>query len=196
MFKVNSRKTRLDLLARCAVEWRGVPVKEVVSGGFWVVSDGFCWLQVISDGFKWFSVLVATRMLQHTQEFFLFCNHKRTWLTEVIQFFCLKYDSKKKIIVVLPPSRLKISDYFLYSIVLFPTLLLPILYPMSCKKLHLKEVLKRNIHKTQRKCSFSVNHLKFLWKQEDYSLSRGDWENWDKIGRSPHRMEGDGKSIK
>ena len=35
-------------------EWRGVPVKQVVLGGFWVASDGFCWLRVTSNGFIWF----------------------------------------------------------------------------------------------------------------------------------------------
>ena len=40
----------------------GVPVKQVVSGGFWVFSDGFCWLRVISDSFRWFAVLVVTRI--------------------------------------------------------------------------------------------------------------------------------------
>ena len=121
-------------------EWRGVPVKQVVSGGFWVVSDGFCWLRVISNGFRWFAVLVVTRISQHTEELFLYCTHERTWLTEVIRFFYSKQDSKKKIIVVLSPSRLKTSDYFLYSVVLFLILLFPILYSLSYKKLLLKEI--------------------------------------------------------
>ena len=59
------------------MDWRGVPVKKVVSGGFWVVSDGFCWLRVISDGFRWFVVLVATRIVQHTEDLFLYSTHER-----------------------------------------------------------------------------------------------------------------------
>ena len=109
-------------------EWRGVPVRQVVLGRFWIVSNGFCWLRLISDSFKWFVVLVVTRILQHTQELFLYRTHEITWFTEVIQSFHSKLDSKKKIIVVLSSSRLKISNYFLYFIVLFPILLFPILY--------------------------------------------------------------------
>ena len=66
------------MLARCAVEWRGVPVKEVVSDGFWVVSDDFCWLGMISDGFRWVAVLVVTRISQNTEELFLYYANERT----------------------------------------------------------------------------------------------------------------------
>ena len=128
------------MLARCMAEWRRVPVKQVVSGGFWLVSDGFCRLRVISDGFRWFAVLVVTRISQHTEELFLYHTHERTWLTEVIRSYYSKKGSRKKIIVLLPPSRLKISDYFLYSIVLFPILLFPILYSISYKRLLLTEI--------------------------------------------------------
>ena len=54
------------------LEWRGFPLVKVILGGFWVVSDGFCWLRVISDGFKWFGVLVVTPITQHTEELTLF----------------------------------------------------------------------------------------------------------------------------
>ena len=111
----------------------GVPLQQVVSGIFWVVSNGFCWLRAISDGFRWFAVLVVARISQHTEELFLYCTHERTWLTEVIRFFYSKQDSNKKIIVVLSPSCLKISDYLLHSIALFPILLFPILYSLSDK---------------------------------------------------------------
>ena len=70
-------------------------------------------------------------------------------MTEVIQFFYSWQDSKKKIIVVLSPSRLKISDYFLYSIVLFLILLFPILYSISDKKLLLK-FSKKQSQKTKQ----------------------------------------------
>ena len=53
-------------------------MKQVVLGGFWVVSDAFSWLRVISDGFRWFAVLVVTRISQHTEELFLYCAHERT----------------------------------------------------------------------------------------------------------------------
>ena len=71
-------KSTAVLVARCAVEWQRVPVKQVVSGGFWVVSDGFCWLRVISNGFRWFAVLVVTRISQHTEELFLYYTQERT----------------------------------------------------------------------------------------------------------------------
>ena len=53
-------------------------IKQVVLGGFWVASEGFCWLWLISVGFRWFGVLVVTRTSQHTQELFLYCTHERT----------------------------------------------------------------------------------------------------------------------
>ena len=53
-------------------------MKQEVSGGFWVVSDGLCWLRVISDGFRWFGVLVVTRFSQHAEELFLYCTDERT----------------------------------------------------------------------------------------------------------------------
>ena len=40
---------------------------QVVLGGFWVASDGFCWLRITLDGFGWFSVLVVTPIVQHTK---------------------------------------------------------------------------------------------------------------------------------
>ena len=66
------------MVARCAEGWWGVPLVQVVLSGFWVVSDGFCWLRVISDGFSWFAVLVVIPMSPHTEELTLYCNHGRT----------------------------------------------------------------------------------------------------------------------
>ena len=157
MFKVNSRKTGKDLLARCVVEWWGVPIKQVVSGGFCVVSDGFCCLRVISDGFRWFAVLVVTRIAQHSQELFLHWAHERTWLTEIIQFLS---------------CRLKISDCFLYSIVLFLILFFPILYSMSDKKLLLKEYLIKNSHKTQSKWSIANYLRRGVWQGASEFVSK------------------------
>ena len=54
------------LIARW-VGW-GVALVQVVLDGFWVVSDGFCWLRIISDCFRLFAVLVATPISQHTEE--------------------------------------------------------------------------------------------------------------------------------
>ena len=51
---------------------------QVVLGGFWVVSDGFCWLRVISNDFRWFAVLVVPPILQHTENVTLYCTHGRT----------------------------------------------------------------------------------------------------------------------
>ena len=53
-------------MARCAVEWWGVPLVQVVLSGFSVVSDDFCWLRVSSDGYRWFAVLVVTSISEHT----------------------------------------------------------------------------------------------------------------------------------
>ena len=83
------------------------------------------------------------------------------------------------------PGRLKISDFFLYSIVLFPILLFPILYSMSDKKLLLKEIKKKQSQNTKQVeyCelfetrSFDGECLKFFQKQGDHSHSRGDGEN-------------------
>ena len=61
-----------------------------ISGGFWVVFNGFCWLRVLLDGFRWFAVLVVTRISQHIEELFLYFTHKRTSLNEVIRFFYSK----------------------------------------------------------------------------------------------------------
>ena len=55
-----------------------------------------------------------------------------------IRFFFQNKTAKKRVIVVLSPSRLKISDYFLYYIALLPTLLFPILSSTSDKTLLLK----------------------------------------------------------
>ena len=56
---------------------------------------------------------------QHIEEIFFNYAQERTWLTKVIRFFCSKQDDKKKTVAALSPSRLKMSDYFLYSIVLY-----------------------------------------------------------------------------
>ena len=105
---------------------------------------GFRWFLLVAGDIGWFqgfAVLVVTRISRHSEELFLYCTHEHTWLTEVIRVFYSNQDSKKKIITVLSPSVLKISDYFLYSVVLFPILLFPILYSMSDKKLLLKKII-------------------------------------------------------
>ena len=56
----------------------GVPLGQVVLGGFWVISDSFCWLRVISDGFREFAVLVVTSVSQHTEHLTRYCTHGRT----------------------------------------------------------------------------------------------------------------------
>ena len=136
--------------------------------------------------------------------FFTVLMNEHDWLRS-FDFF-IQQDSKKKIIVVLSPSRLKLSDYFLYSVVLLPVLLFPILYSYSDKKLLLKKkkIFLKTITKTKQVeyCelfetrSFGEESLKFFQKQGDYSHSRGDAENWTKMGRSPGRMERDSRSVK
>ena len=56
-----------------------------------------------------------------------------------------------------------------------------------------KQVDYSELFKTR---SFSEERLKVFQKQGDYSHSRGDGENWNKIGKSPRRMERDGRSEK
>ena len=70
----------------------GVPLVQVVLSGFWVVSDGFCWLKVISVVLKWFAVLVVTPISEHTEELTLYCTDGHTGMTETIRFFYLKKD--------------------------------------------------------------------------------------------------------
>ena len=85
---------------------------QVVLGGFWVVSDGFCWLRIISDCFRLFAVLVATPISRHTEEL------SRSHVIESgHSIFLFKVKQQEK--VALPPRSLKISDYFLYSIVFY-----------------------------------------------------------------------------
>ena len=38
----------------------GVSIGASTLGGFWVISDGYCWLRVTSNGSRWFAVLVVT----------------------------------------------------------------------------------------------------------------------------------------
>ena len=63
------------------VGWWVVSLVQVFLGGFWLVSDCFCWLRVISDGFKWFQmvsgVLIVTPISQHIEELTLYCTHGR-----------------------------------------------------------------------------------------------------------------------
>ena len=65
-------------MARYAVGWLKVPLVEVVFGGFWAVSDGFCWLTITSDCFTWFAVLVVSPILQYTEELTIPYSHGRT----------------------------------------------------------------------------------------------------------------------
>ena len=113
--------------------------------------------------------------------------------------FLFNIRQQKKKIVVLSPSRLKINNYFLYSIVLFPILLFPIHYSMSDKKFLLKEIWKKQSHSTKQVeyCElFETTSLNFFQKQGDYSYSRGDGGNWTKMGRFSRQMEKDGRSVK
>ena len=41
---------------------------QLVLGGFWLVSDCFCWFRINSDGFRWLADLVVTPISQHTEE--------------------------------------------------------------------------------------------------------------------------------
>ena len=76
---------------------------------------------------------------------------------------------------------------------------------MSDKKLLLKEIKKKKQSQNTKEveyCELSETrsvggkHLKVFQKQGDYSYSRGDEENQTKMGRSPRRMERDGRSVK
>ena len=74
-------------------------MEQVVFNGFWVVSNGFCWLRVISDGFKWFAVLVVTPISQHTEELTLYCTYGRKSLTEAIRFFIESKTARKRLLL-------------------------------------------------------------------------------------------------
>ena len=73
------------------------------------------------------------------------------------------------------------------------------LFSVSNKKLLLKENFRINSHKTQSKNiwdnKFCGERLKKFQKQGDYSHPRGHGEKWTKMGRSPRRMERDGRSA-
>ena len=91
LFKVNKEKNKVRFGGSWSgVEWRGVPVKRVVSGSLWVVLDGFYWLWVISDGFRCFVVLVVKRIRNIQKSYFFNIFKNAIWLTEVIRFFYLK----------------------------------------------------------------------------------------------------------
>ena len=132
------------MVACCAVEWRGVPVKTEVLGSFWVLSDGFCWLRVISDGFRWFAVLVVTRIHNIQKSyFFTILNNAQDWLRS-IDFFIQSKTARKRLLL---PCRLAVWKLVIISYTL--------LYFISDQKLLLKE----NSHKTQSKWSIA-NYLR------------------------------------
>ena len=124
------------MVAGCAVEWRGVPVKQVVSGSFWVVSDGFCWFQLISDGFRWFAVLVVTPVHNIQKSYFYWFNP--------FDFFIQSKTIRKILLLSCCLATWK-------QVIIYCTLLCSI----SNKKLLLKE----NGHKTQNKWSIA-NYLR------------------------------------
>ena len=124
------------MVAGCAVEWRGVPVKQVVSGSFWVVSDGFCWFQLISDGFRWFAVLVVTPVHNIQKSYFYWFNP--------FDFFIQSKTIRK--ILLLSCCLATWKQVIIYCI---------LLCSISNKKLLLKE----NSHKTQNKWSIA-NYLR------------------------------------
>ena len=136
------------------MEWRRGPVKRVVSGSFWVVSDGFCWLWVISDGFRWFAVLVVTR-IHNIQKSYIFTILKNAydWLRS-FDFFIQSKTARKDY------CRLKISDYFLCCIVLY---------------FRSKTFFKRK--QSQKKAS---GVLRIIWNKEFW---RRESENYSKAGR-------------
>ena len=79
MFK-KSTAEKYGKIWRLVARWGGwgVPLAQIVLSGFWVVSDGFCWLRMLSDGFGWFAISVDTLISQHTEELTLYYTHCRT----------------------------------------------------------------------------------------------------------------------
>ena len=131
-------------MARCAVEKRGVLVKRVVSGSFWVVSDGFYWLWVISDGFRWFAILVVTRIQNIRKSyFFTILKNAHDWLRS-FDFFIQSKTARK---ILLLSCRLAVWKQVIISYTA--------LRCISDQKLLLKE----NSHKTQSKWSIA-NYLR------------------------------------
>ena len=108
MFKVNNRKSRYDLVARCGVVWRGVPLLQVV----WlrVFLGGFGWFLLVEGDFGWFQVvccffssiiLTAYRILNSLQYSW---SYVIDWGHSI--FFIKSKTARKKIIVVLSPNWL------------------------------------------------------------------------------------------
>ena len=158
--KSTRRKTRSHLVACCAVEWRGVSVKRVVSGSFWVVADGFCWLWVILDGFRWFAILVVTRIHNIQKSyFFTILKNAHDWLTS-FDFFIQSRTARKRL---------------LFSCRLTVWVLFPILY---CVLFQIKTSFKRKQPQNTKQVeycelfktgSFGGESLKIIQKQGDYS---------------------------
>ena len=175
---------------------------------------------MVAGDIRWFQVVCCFSSYSNFTTYTRVISLLYSW-TQVINWghsiFYWKQDSKKKIIVVLLPSRLKKKW-------LFPIFYCVISYTiisyrhtiksgpgtrdpsgtMSDKKLFLKEIKKKQSQNTKKVeyCelfetrSFSGEYLKFFLKQRDHSHSRGNGENWTKMGRSPRRMERDGRPVK
>ena len=132
------------MVAGCAVEWRGVPVKQAVSGSFWVVSDDFCWFQLISDGFRWFAVLVVTPIHNIQKSyFFTILMNPRDWLNP-FDFFIQSKTIRK--ILLLSCCLAAWKQVIIY-------------YTLWCSISNKKHLLKENSHKTQSKWSIA-NYLR------------------------------------
>ena len=76
--------------------------------------------------------------------------------------FYSKYDSKKNTIVILSPSRLKISDYFLYSIALY------FRWKTSFKRKQSQNTKQVEYCKLFETRSIGGERLKTIQKQGDY----------------------------
>ena len=131
----------------------GVPLVQVVLGGFWGVLDGFCWLRVTSDGFRVFAVLVVTSISQHTKHLTLYCTHGHTWLTEVVRFFIQsKHQEKNYCCLVTQLSKNK--------------WLFPIFYCVLCqiKNFFQRKFFEKAVTKLKASRIFSGRNFKIITK--------------------------------
>ena len=147
------------MVARCAVGWLGGYVGASSFGWF---LGGFRWFLLVEDNFGWFQVVFCFSRYTNCTAYKSF---KAFTILVVVRdglrlfnFFYLKWNSKKKIIVALLPSSLKISDYYLCFI-----------RSMSDKKLLLRKFFEYTF--TKHKARVSIT--KYLRRRV---LTRSVWK--------------------
>ena len=171
----------------------------------WFLGAFKSFLLVVGD-IEWFQVVYCfssyTNFRTHRRVISLMYSwaHVIDWGHSI---FYSKSNCKKKISVVLSPSRLK-KVIISYNFI-FPILLIPMLYSLSDKNLLFQEIFLKNSHKTQNKRSIMNYFIRgvlagsvwnFLKNKEIIGTRGGYGENWTEMGRSPCWMKRNGRPVK